>query len=739
MKKGTKGVFIFSILVIASLVMAACGGGTAAPAEPQVVRETVVITQMVEGTPVEVVITSTPEPAMPVEPDGGTGGSFIPASEMVACLPLPDVPEAAAFNGRQLAQLNPKPATVSSNAADSAAAYGKLIPARSAQAGDVYNVGVFSDVTTLNFWAANGPDNTVWNSYMLPQRLSMFALSDVNFAFTPSVAAVAEPDELTQEGEEWIVEVPMRQDVTWSDGEPFTAEDVAFTGNAVLEIGLISGNWSSWYDGNFLDRIEAVDDYTVRYVYHTRPGLARHQYGTLSAPIMAEHYWAPIIDGVVGPVRDLGDSPAEEDLLTAQAEVQQELFAHNPEGEPLAGSFLFTRWEQGAFLENDANEDYFQTGESFTLFEGGGYQSGDVTAGDTTGETIAEVEVGPFVEAVVYTIYGTQDAAILALRNGEVDFVLNSLGLQRGLAEQIRNDPNLAVVENPTNGFRYLSFNNRRQPMNDCAFRQAVSVLIDKEFVSSTILQGVAYPLYTYVPEGNAAWYTDDVPMLGQGLTREQRLNLAIAILEQAGYSFEGDAPPTFDATGNSVTPGGRLLLPDGSPVPNLTLIAPSAGYDPLRSTFAIWIETWLNEFGIPTTAELSGFNVLVPRIFSEQDFDMYILGWSLGIFPSFLNDFFSEEQAALEGNNAGGYISPEFEELSGQILTCATFEECKVISDQIQQLLATEAPYVVLFDTGIIEAYASAAVEYPYTEQLSGLQYTHQGGGTLQSQVRVR
>jgi peptide/nickel transport system substrate-binding protein len=43
--------------------------------------------------------------------------------------------------------------------------------------------------------------------------------------------------------------------------------------------------------------------------------------------------------------------------------------------------------------------------------------------------------------------------------------------------------------------------------------------------------------------------------------------------------------------------------MPNGQPVPPLNMPAPSAGYDPLRSTFAIWIETWLNEFGIPLNA----------------------------------------------------------------------------------------------------------------------------------------
>jgi peptide/nickel transport system substrate-binding protein len=215
-----------------------------------------------------------------------------------------------------------------------------------------------------------------------------------------------------------------------------------------------------------------------------------------------------------------------------------------------------------------------------------------------------------------------------------------------------------------------------------------------------------------------------------------------VAILEQAGYSWEGDVKPTWDAENRQVVPAGRMIMPDGTPVPPLLMLAPSPGYDPLRSTFAIWIETWANEFGIPLKAELAGFNVIVPKIFTEQNFDMYILGWSLGIFPGYLRDFFSEEQAALDGNNAGGYISPEFEELSAGLFTCETTESCKEIADQIQLLLATETPYVLLFDTGIIEAFRSASVEYPFTEGLSGLQYAHQnsgGGSGVQATVKVK
>lgn len=713
---------LVSIIIIASMVLAAC-------APPKEVVKTVVVTEVVEKAGatqvIEKVITATPEPVQ-AQP------AFLKAEGMVACKPIPQV---ALSSQPAVAQ---SPASAVANAA--AKVYGAPKPVPEAQAGKVYKVGVFEDVTSLNYWQANGPDNTVWNSYMLPGRLSMFALSDVTFTFVPFVAAEM-PAPLTEENGKWVTTIKMRKDVKWSDGTPFTADDVAFTANTVLKFGFVSGNWQQWYDANFLESVQAVDPYTVKYIYHTKPGLARHEYGTLQAPIVSKAYWEPKVTEAAKPIDALAADATAEQKTTAQSDAQKALMAVVPDGEPLAGAFTLQKWETGAFLQVAARNDYFYKGTQYKGWANGAYEdSTGFKTGTPEGDPVASATVGPNVGSVIYTIYGSQDAAILALKNGEVDFVLNSLGLQRGLWDSLKSDPNLTALSNPTNGFRYLSFNNRRRPMNDCAFRQAVDVLIDKEFVTSTILQGVAYPVYTFVPEGNKAWFFADTPKLGQGLSREDRVKLATAILEQAGYKWEGDKKPTWDADNRQVVAGGRLLMPDGTPVPALNMLAPSPGYDPLRSTFAIWIETWLNEFGIPLKANLAGFNVIVPKIFSEQDFDMYILGWSLSIFPSFLRDFFSEEQAALEGNNAGGYISPEFEDLSKGLLTCDTMEACKQLSDKVQVLLGTELPYVLLFDTGIYEAFRSAAVEYPYTQQLSGLQYTHQYGWTqLQTEVKVK
>src|SRR5207237_7646239 len=60
-----------------------------------------------------------------------------------------------------------------------------------------------------------------------------------------------------------IVTMPLRQDVTWSDGEPFTADDVVFTWQLMM-------NPQSGFDTTVEDKlknVDKIDDYTVRFTY----------------------------------------------------------------------------------------------------------------------------------------------------------------------------------------------------------------------------------------------------------------------------------------------------------------------------------------------------------------------------------------------------------------------------------------------------------------------------------------
>ncbi len=581
----------------------------------------------------------------------------------------------------------------------------------------IYQLGITSDLTTTNYWALLGPDGTVWNQYALADtKPTLYGYSDQRFDWVPSLASDF-PSPLQEEkvGEQtlWTTQVDLRQGVMWSDGNEVTAEDFVFTAHTATELEL-TGNWPSVVDPEFFDHAEALDRYTLKINFKQKPGLARWQFGLAFMPIFSKAYWGP----VVADAKQAGD-------LTEQ---QKLLYAHVPDGEPSAGGYLFDRWEQGAFAEKDRNEDFYFTGSVITQYENGSFSEEkpgvyEYSAyGIPGGEKTLEYTVGPFAASTIYSIYGSQDAAVLALKKGDLDFMLNPLGLSKGLQEQLDGEEGLTTIENADSGVRYLGFNFRNPPMDNRAFRQAVATLIDKEFLTETVLQGVAIPVYTLVPVGNQAWHNSGVPKFGQGMSRSERVKQAVDLLKGAGFTWETE--PRMSEDGNFIEQRGEgLKMPNGDPVPSLNLLAPSAGYDPLRSTFAIWIERWLNEVGIPLRADLTGFNLIVDKVYSQQDFDMWILGWGLTIFPDYLEAFFHSRNSELEGHNPGGYNNHEYDSLADEFLAETDLDTAREQASRMQEFLAEDLPWVVLFTTPIVETFRSERIEFPYTEYLGGLQ----------------
>ncbi len=581
----------------------------------------------------------------------------------------------------------------------------------------IFKIGIAEDLTTINHWAYLGPDGTVWNGYILGgSKPALYGYSAQRYDWIPSLATdfPSPLTEVTEGGQTfWTTQLQLKDGVKWSNGSEVTAEDFVFTAHTAVDLQL-TGSWPSIVDPKYFERAEAEGPYSLTIYFKEKPGLARWQFGLAFMPIFSKSYWEP----VVGDARQAGEL----------SEQQKALFAHVPEGEPSAGGYIFDQWERGAFAEKSGNSEYYFSGSTIAQYPGGAYAASkpgtyEFSAfGEPSGEPDLEYTEGPYAESTIYSIYGSQDAAVLALKKGDIDFMLNPLGLSSGLQEQLQDEAGLTTIENASDGVRYLGFNFRKAPMDNKAFRQAVATLIDKEFLVDTVLQGVAIPIYTMVPEGNEAWYNPGVPHIGQGLTRAERIQAAVDLLKSAGFTWETE--PRLSEDGQFVEQQGEgLTMPDGQPVPSMEVMAPSPGYDPLRSTFAIWIERWLNEVGIPLRANLTGFNVIVDRVFNQQDFDMWILGWGLSAFPDYLESFFHSRHSELEGHNAGGYNNPEFDELADRLLAETDLETAKQQVFEMQAFVAEDLPYVALFDTPIIETYRSGKIEFPYTETWGGLQ----------------
>jgi peptide/nickel transport system substrate-binding protein len=103
-------------------------------------------------------------------------------------------------------------------------------------------------------------------------------------------------DPLTNEYQPWLAEsgeftsdtvyeLKLREGITWSDGEPLTAEDVKFTFDMAQEAPV---NISTVWD--WLDSVEAVDDYNL--VFTFKEALYQQWGNTLyTTPIVPAHVW----------------------------------------------------------------------------------------------------------------------------------------------------------------------------------------------------------------------------------------------------------------------------------------------------------------------------------------------------------------------------------------------------------------------------------------------------------------
>ena len=118
----------------------------------------------------------------------------------------------------------------------------------------------------------------------------------------------------------------LEENVKWHDGEPFTAEDVKFTIEAIMEPDNGSENAPNYED---VQKITVIDEYTIAFQLGA-PNVAFLDYMTM--PVLPKH----LLEG--------------EDM-------QESDFFRNPIG---TGPYKLKRWDEGQAITLVKNEDYFK-------------------------------------------------------------------------------------------------------------------------------------------------------------------------------------------------------------------------------------------------------------------------------------------------------------------------------------------------------------------------------------------
>jgi peptide/nickel transport system substrate-binding protein len=316
-----------------------------------------------------------------------------------------------------------------------------------------------------------------------------------------------------------VLDVSLRPNLTFHDGEALTAADVAFTFEFLRDTSLGETAQSAptmRYRGRstLVDSATALDDRRVRLAVDGRDRSVVRR--ALSVPILPRHVWADRTgDPDVGGL-DLGGETTEA-LVTDNIP---------PVG---SGPLAFGNATRNDRLRLERFDDHF------------------LHAGTTPNlpETIAE---GVAFEELVVTHVGSGSSALELVSGGDADLTLAGVGPD--VLRRIGQDDDLDLLVDRSRSFYFVGYNTRRAPFANPRFRQLLGRLVDRGYLTRTVFSSFASPSLS--PLGGTDWVADELRWRGE--------DPVTPFLGSAGRVDGTQAREAFREAGYQYDAQGRLL-----------------------------------------------------------------------------------------------------------------------------------------------------------------------------------
>lgn len=252
----------------------------------------------------------------------------------------------------------------------------------------------------------------------------------------------------------------IREGITWHDGEPLTAEDVAYTFKTIKE-----HDWP--YLGSLSSVIAEPSEITVDDEY------------TVTTPLTQPYAPLPLVLadlGLVIPKHIWSEFDKPADVSNTE----------NPIG---SGPFVFEERKQDQYLEFSVDKDYW----------------GEV----------------PDYDSAVVKIVSSTDSQVLNMKEGNGDMLRLQPGQY---VSDIESTSNLEVVEGGSTYVTYLGVNTNRDPISDKALRQAMAYAVDRETVAELVMAGYATPGFSPVPPGLEFYHNQDTNSYNHNLEQARTI-----------------------------------------------------------------------------------------------------------------------------------------------------------------------------------------------------------------------
>ena len=341
----------------------------------------------------------------------------------------------------------------------------------------VFTVGITQDVDTTNPFTGIAAASFEAYQMMYP-TLTEYSAEDFS-----TVPGLAESWEESEDQTYWTYKI--RPGLKWSDGQPLTARDAAYTFNRVINGDIEQTNYGGYT--STITKAVAEDDTTLK-LFVKRPSPIMYH---LAVYILPEHIWKNI-DGK-----------------------QAKSYKNEPkDGEPVVGGgpFVLVERRKGEFLRFEANPNFY-----------GGK---------------------PAADEVVFRVYKNTDAIAEALRKGEIDYAND---LSANVFNSLEGAEGITTVPSVYSGFNQIAFNmgaaltdgtpigNGSKLVLDPQVRLAVAQAIDRQVLADKVYGGFATPGSTVIPPLYRDLHLEPADPVGFDLAA------ANATLDAAGYTMGDD------------------------------------------------------------------------------------------------------------------------------------------------------------------------------------------------------
>lgn len=280
----------------------------------------------------------------------------------------------------------------------------------------------------------------------------------------------------------------------------------------------------------------------------------------------------------------------------------------------------------------------------------------------------------PFLDKFRIKVYGSATALQQAFLQGEVDSVYGSIDANK--VEKVKNNKGQTIVPGKDSGYSYYGFNLRRTPLDDASLRQALSMLYDDYYWINRLALGYAIEGDFVMPPGfepvrpesaskKAKMLKDPATQAFTFRSKPDKPSVpdikTIRNFLTQGKIINGD-PGTFagkkypgSITGikasqtkakhdysfgpvvsNSLKKAGadKEIRVNGKTVPEIhggplqQYVYPAKETPEIAKMTRKWTQN-IQKLGIPIENKVLTFNSTLGKVYSQEDFDMYTMGWS--------------------------------------------------------------------------------------------------------------